>query len=422
MNSNNLKLNTAMGAHKLNNLAASLSLNNTMMDFLNNLKEFSVIRNTYIFYTLGDLLGKPNNKTPAALAIKSGCDIVNLNTFSRDGDFKQSIRPIMPFAHQLGQVCTFLGKNVAYKDFLDRFIARNMFEKGQVILFHPYTFPKAAKAYKEAGKTIVNIGTSAYGASVLDLYDEEYKLLGLNKKYDRTKVISGIKYSDYIIAYSEWAKQSYIKEGIHAQNIFVCHPGIKLNNNYTPKPESIFTFLAVSDFDVLKGFQYLVKAWAKLNLKNARLVIIGKQKDNNPLFEKYKNHPTIDLVGHTSAEPYYRMANVLIHPSLTEGFEKVTMEAMSHNMPVIVTPNCGASNVITDGKEGFIVPIRDVDALKEKILFCYNNPDKVKQMGVDAKKASKIFDLELFSSRIRAIIKKIDAKELIKGNRNGTYY
>jgi len=67
----------------------------------------------------------------------------------------------------------------------------------------------------------------------------------------------------------------------------------------------------------------------------------------------------------------------------------VQLQAMACGLPVICTTNTGGEDIIRNGKEGFIVPIRDVEALKEKILYLYSNPEKCKKMGYNAKKRVK---------------------------------
>ena len=101
--------------------------------------------------------------------------------------------------------------------------------------------------------------------------------------------------------------------------------------------------------------------------------------------------------GSIAPEEYYRQASVLVFPSLTEGFGRVTLEAMACGIPVITTEN--ARGIVEDGKTGFVVPIRDATAIREKIEYLYRNKDIAAAMGVEARKAvesKKPFDQSLF--------------------------
>lgn len=64
----------------------------------------------------------------------------------------------------------------------------------------------------------------------------------------------------------------------------------------------------------------------------------------------------------------------------------VIIQAMACGLPVIATENTGGPDIIEDGKNGFIVPIRDTKALKEKLTYFYENPENCKQMDQSAKK------------------------------------
>jgi glycosyltransferase involved in cell wall biosynthesis len=65
-----------------------------------------------------------------------------------------------------------------------------------------------------------------------------------------------------------------------------------------------------------------------------------------------------------------RAHDVLVLPSLFEGFGLVLLEALSQGLPVITTANTGAPEMMQDGVEGFIVPIRDSEAIAER-LSCF---------------------------------------------------
>ena len=63
----------------------------------------------------------------------------------------------------------------------------------------------------------------------------------------------------------------------------------------------------------------------------------------------------------------YAQASVLVLPTLEEGLALVLGEALSHGTPVIATINSGGSDLFMDGVEGFLTPIRDPQALSERM-------------------------------------------------------
>ena len=102
--------------------------------------------------------------------------------------------------------------------------------------------------------------------------------------------------------------------------------------------------------------------------------------------ERIRHMPSVRQEPSTQdPEDWYRDASVFVFPSLTEGFGRVTLEAMACGIPVITTEN--ASGLVEDGKTGFVVPIRDASALGEKIEYLYNHQDLAKSMGEAAREA-----------------------------------
>jgi glycosyltransferase involved in cell wall biosynthesis len=82
---------------------------------------------------------------------------------------------------------------------------------------------------------------------------------------------------------------------------------------------------------------------------------------------------------------------------------KVTLEAMTHELPVITTVN--ASGIITHQKNGLIISIRNPQAIKDNILYLYNNPYKRGEIGKEAKKT--ILNKVPFENQVYKIYKEI---------------
>ena len=70
----------------------------------------------------------------------------------------------------------------------------------------------------------------------------------------------------------------------------------------------------------------------------------------------------------------YAQIDILVLPSLAEGMARVVIEAMACGVPCIVTPNCGYEGIITDGANGFEVPIRDSMAIADRLQLIYEQP------------------------------------------------
>ena len=97
----------------------------------------------------------------------------------------------------------------------------------------------------------------------------------------------------------------------------------------------------------------------------------------------------------------------MVFASLTEGFGRVTLEAMASGIPVVTTEN--ARGIVEDGKTGFVVPIRDAEAIAEKIQYLYDHRDILKEMGKEARKA--VENKKPFGKAVYEIYEEILKKE-----------
>jgi alpha-maltose-1-phosphate synthase len=92
----------------------------------------------------------------------------------------------------------------------------------------------------------------------------------------------------------------------------------------------------------------------------------------------------IKVFGHmpqTELKNIMSLSHVLVLPSVQDGFGMVMAQAMACGCPVIASTNTGGEDLFTHGDEGFIVPIRDVKALTERLQQLADNPDQRAKMA-----------------------------------------
>jgi glycosyltransferase involved in cell wall biosynthesis len=99
--------------------------------------------------------------------------------------------------------------------------------------------------------------------------------------------------------------------------------------------------------------------------------------------------------------------DVLVFPSLFEGFGLVILEAMAAGLPVIASRNTGGPDVIEEGKEGFIVPAGDAEALRQKMDWCERNSEKVAEMGRAAHQKAMGFTWEKYGEKYSQLLLEI---------------
>jgi glycosyltransferase involved in cell wall biosynthesis len=126
--------------------------------------------------------------------------------------------------------------------------------------------------------------------------------------------------------------------------------------------------LFVGSLGQRKGLSYLLEAVEKVR-PHVELTLIGRRAIEGcvPLEKALREHRWVESLPHQEVLREMREHDVLLFPSLFEGFGLVILEAMSQALPVITTPHTAGPDVITDGDDGFLVPIRSATAIEEKL-------------------------------------------------------
>ena len=139
---------------------------------------------------------------------------------------------------------------------------------------------------------------------------------------------------------------------------------------------------------IIKGIHYLLQAVGELKLKNLELWLIGGDLEAplEPFLKKYSgSFKYMGAIAQRDLYKYYSQGSLFVNFALEDGFSMAALEAIACGCAVICSDATGAKDVIRDGIDGFIVPSRDVEALKKKILYLYENMDICRQMGRKAR-------------------------------------
>ncbi len=130
-----------------------------------------------------------------------------------------------------------------------------------------------------------------------------------------------------------------------------------------------------------KGISYLFDAVQQL-AGSVKLTIIGRKAGNLALLDQQcQIHRWIPSLSHAEILNEMRSHDVLVFPSLFEGFGLVIGEALSQGLPVITTPNTGGPDILRDGVDSFIVPIRDANAIAARLTDLHEDRTRLKQMS-----------------------------------------
>lgn len=233
--------------------------------------------------------------------------------------------------------------------------------------------------------------------------------LDVESKICEPKVLDEFELADYFIVPSTYAKSTFVAEGFDAEKIFVLPYGVDLTQfRQAEKSDDVFRILYVGRITLRKGVHYLLQAFKELNLPNAELLLIGQlDPPLEPVLKQYqgwfKHLPSVPKI---ELYRYYSNSSVFVLPSLADSFALVVLEAMACGLPVIISDHTGAQEALSENVNGFITPIRDTGALKNRIGYFYENEEARREMGVAAarqahamtwseyeRRANKIYDL-----------------------------
>jgi starch synthase len=198
--------------------------------------------------------------------------------------------------------------------------------------------------------------------------------------------------ADRVVVPSRFAMESFLEKGVPAEKLRQAELGVDLRLFHpVPKQDQVFRVLFVGSLSLRKGIPYLLEAVSDLRLPNLELCLIGGiAREARPFLAQHEGgFRHLGVLPRNKLFRYYSQASVLVLPSLEDGFGLVLAQAMACGVPVIATTNTGGSSLFTDGKEGFIIPIRDVESIRDRILRLYRDPELQREMSGNAMECVK---------------------------------
>ena len=171
---------------------------------------------------------------------------------------------------------------------------------------------------------------------------------------------------------------------------FVNGSGVNLNHfKPAPLPANV-SFFMLSRLLKSKGVcEYLEAArLVKRKYPEAKFYILGKYESamqdaiDRAYVEKFISEGIVERFDETDdVRPYYAMSSVYVLPSYREGTPRTVLEAMAMGRPIITTDTQGCRETVIDGINGFLVPVRDSNAVADKMNWFIQNSDKIADMG-----------------------------------------
>ncbi|MGQ9771560.1 MAG: glycosyltransferase family 4 protein [Thermogutta sp.] len=213
--------------------------------------------------------------------------------------------------------------------------------------------------------------------------------------------------ADLILCPSQFCRRALLSEGAPKDKIrllpFGIHPRFfTAADRSRQSKDGELRVLFAANSPIRKGLPDLVIALEKLSNRRIRGIFAGELSSLTP-YAIQRASQVGELLGNVPRPEMvklYQQCDVFVLPTVSDVFPAVVLEAMAAGLPVIVTPNCGSADVVRDGIDGFIVPVRAPDAIAEKLNLLSSNPTLLAEMNRNAATRAREFTLEKYTSRL----------------------
>jgi glycosyltransferase involved in cell wall biosynthesis len=182
----------------------------------------------------------------------------------------------------------------------------------------------------------------------------------------------------------------------------------------TDLPESAPVFLCIARLLGEKGLrEYAQAAYiVKHRYPDAIFYLLGPT-DPSPdgiqpdEVQRWQDQGTIEYLGETcDVRPFIAACHVYVLPSYHEGMPRSVLEAMSIGRPILTTDASGCRETVRLGANGFLVPVRDVHALAERMIWFIEHRDQWQLMGQASRRIAKErFDVRKINAELLSIMK-----------------
>ena len=281
------------------------------------------------------------------------------------------------------------------------FVARNLPECDLYVGLSGSALPAGKKAHQRGAKFICDRGSSHIRVQD-QLMRAEYKLWGVPYAGVDPRVIdqeeAEYAESDCITVPSNFVYRSFVEQGISPNKVKILSYGVNLSRFHQVKKPILerFDILFVGGMSLRKGVQYLVQAYKNINHPAKSLTFVGAPSASLIEALRFRGLWPQDAIvlGHVPQEELKNLmsrSHVLVLPSIEEGLAMVMAQAMACGCPVIASNHSGGEDLITDGLEGFIISIRDVPLLTDRLQQMIDQPKLRNEMSIKAlEKVQKI--------------------------------
>jgi len=227
------------------------------------------------------------------------------------------------------------------------------------------------------------------------IYQQPYPFAHNTVPYLHERLIRHANIADCVFTPSNHSAE-WIRSNLNPKRIQVIPHGVDLPKETSPFPEQ-FTVGYMGQGGPDKGLLYLLLAWEKLGWKDTDLWFAGGCCNElppwiNEFCPNTKNN--IRMMGWVeNTKQFFDRVSCIVVPSVTEGFGLLTLEAMAHGKPAIVSTGAGSEMVVSDCIDGVKCLPREPEQLARLIGYLRNSDYAT--MGVQARKKAELYTWDI---------------------------
>jgi glycosyltransferase involved in cell wall biosynthesis len=250
------------------------------------------------------------------------------------------------------------------------------------------------EAARRKGATTIALRGSAHIRTQVELVREEFASFGLQPPRGHDAIIerecAEYDSADMVNVISTFAKRTFVERGFAPSRLIVTPlavdiPRVAGDARRMPRRGPL-RVLFLGHVSLRKGVHYLLEATNALGPSAVSVSLVGgTSADGDVLLRRLaRSGEWKGPVARERLRQVFADHDVLVLPSVEDGFGSVICEAMAAGLPVIATENTGAPDVVRDGVDGLIVPARSSTALRTALEQLLAHPERVIDMGVSA--------------------------------------
>lgn len=222
-----------------------------------------------------------------------------------------------------------------------------------------------------------------------------------------------IALSDAFLCGSHFVARSLQYSSVDPKVCCICHYGVDTSafpfqQRVCKSEEERLVFVYLGRVEECKGIAWLLDAFSTIPVYRAKLICIGAVNLPEEVLRRVpSNIEFTGVIQHEEVAKRLQEADVMLFPSLGDGFPLSVMEALSSGLPVVCTENTGSADCIVDGMNGFVIPVQDSGALRNRIEWFLDNRDQIPRMAAAARESVLGNDWDAYYRNAADAIKRL---------------